>query len=355
MKNKKTLFIHATNIHQGGGRTLLLRTLKSLPKDFEIYIFVDARMTLPADIKLSGRVNIEIVKPTIVQRLKAEWRLSQLANDHDVVLCFGSLPPLFKTDAFTNVFVQNKYLIDQSSLSKFPLKTRLRLAIERLWFSSRLCHADAFTVQTPSMKLLIQDRLSKQSIPVHVFPFVDDSVPYLRTLPEPKKNPSSLYDFVYVASGEPHKNHKRLIEAWILLSKELHFPKLALTLDQHQFPDLCCWLDKVKAEYHLSIQNLGTLPHEQVKLLYQNAGALIFPSTLESFGIPLIEARQAGLPVIASELDYVRDILDPEQSFDPHSANSIAHAVKRFLQIKNSTLPLMDAAEFLQQIIRQAL
>ena len=79
--------------------------------------------------------------------------------------------------------------------------------------------------------------------------------------------------------------------------------------------------------------------------------ALIYPSTLESFGLPLIEARDAGLPILASELDYVRDTVDPEESFDPHSPISVARAVKRFLGIQEQRLAITDAKAFLQNIM----
>jgi glycosyltransferase involved in cell wall biosynthesis len=96
---------------------------------------------------------------------------------------------------------------------------------------------------------------------------------------------------------------------------------------------------------------MGSLSHGDVLKLYKDMGALIYPSTFESFGLPLIEARQAGLPVLASELDYVRDVIDPEQSFDPYSATSIARAVKRFMAVDELLLPLLDAKGFLDKII----
>ena len=86
--------------------------------------------------------------------------------------------------------------------------------------------------------------------------------------------------------------------------------------------------------------------------LYNQAGALIYPSTLESFGLPLIEARQANFPVLASEFDYVRDELDPDQSFDPSSEVSIARAVKRFMGLNESGLPLVDAKAFFSHILK---
>jgi len=100
----------------------------------------------------------------------------------------------------------------------------------------------------------------------------------------------------------------------------------------------------------LRIHTLGVLPHDQLLALYRESKALIYPSGFESFGLPLVEAKMAGLPVLAPELDYVRDIVNPVESFDPSSPISIARAVKRFLNEKHSTFKLVDAQSFLNHV-----
>jgi hypothetical protein len=46
----------------------------------------------------------------------------------------------------------------------------------------------------------------------------------------------------------------------------------------------------------------------------------------------------------------VRDVIDPEHAFDPNSPVSIALAVKRFMDIPEPPLPLMDAKTYLAKI-----
>ena len=87
--------------------------------------------------------------------------------------------------------------------------------------------------------------------------------------------------------------------------------------------------------------------------LYGKASALIYPSTLESYGLPLLEARAAGLPILTGELDYVRDIVDPEQTFDPRSALSIARAVKRFMGAPQKRPPGETAERFLERLMAE--
>jgi glycosyltransferase involved in cell wall biosynthesis len=159
------------------------------------------------------------------------------------------------------------------------------------------------------------------------------------------------FDFLYVASGEPHKNHRNLVDGWCKLAEAGHFPSLCITVDDYIFPDLCSWIDERIAFYGLKIINLGNIPACDVKLLYRQVGALIFPSKFESLGLPLIEARQARLPIIAPEVDYVRDILDPVEAFDPGSPISIARAVRRFLGDRESPLSVLHTDEFINTII----
>ena len=59
------------------------------------------------------------------------------------------------------------------------------------------------------------------------------------------------------------------------------------------------------------------------------------------------------MPALASELDYVRDVLDPEQTFDLNSDISVARAVKRYLGIAEEPLPFQDATGFVEYILRK--
>ena len=343
------VFIHAANVHQGGGRSLLDALLKSF--NGAVILLVDERMHLPVD--MSKNIHVKRVKPSIVQRLLAERWLAENVASEDVVLCFGNLPPLFKLHGYTEVFLQNRYLIENVSLSGFSFKVHLRLVVERLWLSWMMKNVDAFIVQTPTMKRLLESKMQLK-VPVRVFPFVADPNGYVRDLTQLKVRKDIVFDFVYVASGEPHKNHRRLIEAWCLLAEEGVFPSLTLTLSEDRFTGLCRDIDELRQRHKLQVKNVGELFHKDVFALYKNAGAAIYPSTFESFGLPLIEARQAGLPILASELDYVRDVINPEHTFDPESVVSIARAVMRFMGKDEVPLPLLDACRFMASVVERA-
>lgn len=343
------LIIHAPNVHLGGGRTLLMALLKAAAYSGQCLAVVDARMKISTS--LTQNVLIQRVRAGFIDRLKAEWNLRRRTTEKDTVLCLGNLPPLFKIKAKAFVFVQNRYLVEKTSLKGFRAVVRLRIMLERRWLAWRAVTADGFIVQTATMQRIMNKNMG---IIPDVIPFSEATKNYSRSAAGTAVSSSKKYDFLYIASGEPHKNHRRLIEAWCMLAEEGIYPSLCITVQKVSVPDLCEWIEQVTKTFALRIENIQDVNYTDASRLYVEAGALIYPSMLESMGLPLIEARCACLPILASEMDYVRDVIDPEQSFAPDSAISIARAVKRHLGIKEKPLPLRDAEGFLKCIMSKS-
>jgi glycosyltransferase involved in cell wall biosynthesis len=338
------LIIHAPNVHQGGGKTLLLSLLRAAVDRTSCTLLADGRLTLPQD--LTDALKLYRFVPTIVGRLRAERWLRSIARSNDVVLCFGNLPPLYALDAQVCLFLQNRYLCDAIPLSGFPWSVRARIAIERFLVRRLVHHAGILIVQTPSMQECARVALGVEAA---LAPFVEGAT---RLAPRTGKSPTAPAlpkKLIYVASGEPHKNHRILLQAWRLLAREGITAELHLTLEAGEFARS---LAAVCAEADWrQVVNHGEVNGGAVSTLYAGMDALIYASTLEAFGLPLIEAKLAGLPVIAPELDYVRDVVVPDQTFDPGSPRSIARAVKRFLGLPGDHVQLLDPAEFVERIL----
>lgn len=346
MNKQSCLFIYADNIHQGGGSTLLRALIESLPLDAKTYLILDARMHFS-----TGQDGAEIirVKPTIFSRFMSELWILRKIQSNDVALFFGNLPPLFRLKGRVKVYLQNRYIVDNFSLKKLTFKVKFRIAIERLLFRLSCKYADEYIVQTPTMKALLVKVIGGY-IPVEVLPFAGSSLP-ISPAKSSMSDPAQPNRFCYIASGEPHKNHIMLIEAWRLLAEEGIFPALQLTVDEDAYPDLAMLINSSVAMHRLNIQNLGSIPHERVIETYRNVDALIYPSLFESFGLPLVEASQAGIAILASELDYVRDVSSPSETFSPKSPQSIARAVKRFIGRPDMPMQLLSADQFFQTIV----
>ena len=347
MTPPRALLLHAPNVHTGGGFVLLKALLAAWPGGRPLVVLLDTRargqVVLPADARVTW------VAPNPGSRLNAEIYLGKVSRPGDTVLCFHGLPPLLSNRAEVVVFLQNRLYLDNKLATKYKLTTWLRLLCER--FVSRIFRyrVAKYIVQTPSMRRAVSQWYGAQAL---------SCLPMIRELPFVNAMPNSFerngvtpkWDFVYVADGEAHKNHRVLLAAWQLLAQDGLHPSLALTLSSRDLV-LKRELEAQAIAAGLRIQDLGQMPHESVFSLYSTAKAMIFPSTSESFGLPLIEAAHAGLPILAPELDYVRDVCSPVQTFDPTSPVSIARAVKRFLAVPDPVRQLRSPQQVWQEFL----
>jgi glycosyltransferase involved in cell wall biosynthesis len=327
-----SIVLYAPSVHTGGGLVLLRSLLQAWPAGEPMRAFFDARArnALP----LPPLTQAHWVQPSLSARLGAEQQLRDVARPGDTVLCFHGLPPLYRNAGRVVVFQQNRIHLGLMPLHNFGPRTALRLALERVIARAFRHHAADYIVQTPTMARELQ-RWHGGRPSIRVLPFADPvCVP---ATAEPS------WDFVYVADGVVHKNHQRLLQAWVLLAQQGLRPRLALTLGARD-QALIDQVDELRRSTGVEVDNHGVITHEQVLALYGRSRALIYPSLGESFGLPLLEARQVGLPILAAELDYVRDVCEPTQSFDPLSPISIARAVRRFLEQPEPVLAVQSPA-----------
>lgn len=343
------LVIHAPNVYQGGGKTLLTALLSALDAGAHGHLLLDGRFDIPSCLPV-GMI-ARTFPPTLAGRLRAESCLSRVATLNSRILCFGSLPPMKQCRGRVAVFVQNRNIVGCTDVSDYPRKQRLRIAVERLWFRRFSKNADQFIVQTATMRDLLSRVLGPNG-DIRIVPLVPEAL--LESHPArdvASRTADKTHDFCYVSTGEPHKNHRRLIEAWILLAQQRRFPSLCLTVSPAAFPRLHGWIAGAKQRYGLNLENVGYVPARRINGIYACSRALIYPALYESFGLPLLEARRNGLKLVAAELDYVRDIVEPDVSFDPTSALSIARAVERFCHGVNPHTPLVDGQGFIRRLL----
>lgn len=338
---QKSLVIHAPNVHTGGG-LVLLQELLGIQNLSARWIQLDQRIQ-----NINALDGISYVKRSIIGRFIAEWKLLRKAQSSDTVLCFHGLPPLFPISSRIVVFLQNRILLDARMLTGYPFITKIRILVERLWLKTAHRTSIKYIVQTPSMQAVTRKYLGDNA-DIVILPFAPS-----RTTPTQKQALHKKYDFVYVASGEAHKNHINLLEAWRLLALNSTLrPSLALTIDCTLYPFLTEQVKKYTEEFKLNIFNLGQMDANGIADVYLSSSAVIFPSLAESLGLPLIEAARYDLPILASELDYVRDIALPVQTFNPNSAISIERAVKRFLNKNETMVHISSVDDFLTEVLK---
>lgn len=330
--NKK-LIINASNIKSFGGLILLKEIILNLNHKYETVLLLNIN-SKPQLNDVECPKNTYFFSSSLAGRFKCELFLKKISHSQDKVLCFGNLPPLFNLPSTVFVFFHNVTML--KNISKFGLY---------FFLSSKKFN---FIVQSNSVKKMLSSSYLNNNNKIYILPFYKS---INRSKYANNKSDRSNCTFIYPANGELHKNHTNLIKAWINLSKEKIFPKLVLTICDKKNLNL---LDKINhsiEKYNIDIVNIGEVPHSNLLKELASSSALVYPSLNESFGIPLIEARLLNIPIISSELDYVRDLVSPVQSFDPNSPLSISRAVKRFLNIEKPTQKVGSPKEFIEFIL----
>jgi glycosyltransferase involved in cell wall biosynthesis len=93
-------------------------------------------------------------------------------------------------------------------------------------------------------------------------------------------------------------------------------------------------LKKVVAKEKLDgrVEFLGGVPGEQLVNLYRRCGVFVFPSTVETFGNPLVEAMACGAPIASSNSAAMPEVVgDAAVFFDPDDVDDMASAIDRLM------------------------
>jgi glycosyltransferase involved in cell wall biosynthesis len=87
----------------------------------------------------------------------------------------------------------------------------------------------------------------------------------------------------------------------------------------------------------------GYLTGADYEAVWAGAGALVFPSNYEGFGLPLLEAMEWGIPIIASNLPSLREVAASAALFvDQHSPDAIARGLQAICENENLRNSLIE-------------
>ncbi len=150
--------------------------------------------------------------------------------------------------------------------------------------------------------------------------------------------------FLYVGSVYPHKNLERAVEAVQELNKKKE-EKVLLLIASKESEFLVRLGNKIKdlnaSEY---VKLLGFVPDKKLSALYKNAQAFVFPTLLEGFGLPGIEAMAAGTLLLSSDIPTLKEIYkDNCFYFNPYDFTSIEREMHYVLSLTPSQRKKMIA------------
>jgi glycosyltransferase involved in cell wall biosynthesis len=148
--------------------------------------------------------------------------------------------------------------------------------------------------------------------------------------PEPYEELVGKKFIMYVGRSTPHKNLSRLLEAYAQL-KAKH-PELLLVFAGKKDVLYRRLRREAKRQEIEGVVFTDFIPDEQLRWLYENCQAYVFPSLSEGFGLPGLEAMASGAPVVSSNATCLPEVYgDAAHYFDPENVDEMAEKINDVL------------------------
>lgn len=338
MPGRRILF-DASMIQGGGGFTFVANVLPALARAFpgdQFRVFVrnpDLASALP---ELPNLETDRLPNPSLKERLRftylevpriaSVWRADLIFVAGDYTPLWASCPMISSAqNANTTLSLLALHALygPRQVVRIFTLRQLARL-------SARLCDAihyvSADAARSMGDALHVPER--KRAFTHHG---IDAAAWRSQTATSPHPRPFVLS----VSSVYPYKNYVRLIEAWTIVSRRrAGTPDLVIVGDNQDARTFAAMEAAREAAGSLAkrIHFVGEVAHGEVPRWYAHAELFVFPSYLESFGLPLLEAMAAGTPLVASDLPVFREIADDAAFYaDPHDSAALASAIESAL------------------------
>jgi glycosyltransferase involved in cell wall biosynthesis len=302
------ILLDALYINNSGGKVLLDYLITTLEHgEVEVHYLLDQR--IEGDHPAVNN-KVTYLPASLLSRHRF---YKTLDVRYATVLCFGNLPPTVSMTGKVYTYFHQKLFLEIPQNLDFKSKCIFKLKKGILKFLAG--NTDFWLVQSQVMKLGLLDRsIAKKKDTVNLMPFFP-------SIPKAEAIVRSSTNYCYVSSGSEHKNHFRLIEAFILFSETAKDAVLELTVGK-EFVELCSFIDdQIQKGY--AIVNHGTVQRQELAPIYTRCKFLVFPSLSESFGLGIVEALEFDCKVIGANLPYMHEVCEPSITFNPLSVDSI--------------------------------
>lgn len=130
---------------------------------------------------------------------------------------------------------------------------------------------------------------------------------------------------VAVSSGSTHKNLEGITRAMAVLQRDDYDLVMVGAHTSSVF-------NSVEAGSQARVRRLGYITDRELRAIYENARALVYPSLYEGFGLPPLEAMACGCPVIVSNVASLPEVCgDAALYCDPRDPQQIAARIADLL------------------------
>ena len=306
----RKIIVNATALTTGGGINILNQFIDHLSEGDEYLIFINSKLNIQ-----STKTNVNFVKKNInsfLDRLIQDfYGINRWLNKNKI---YPSATISLQNTNFrysNNIpnFIYFHQALPFSSKRWNPFKKTERT----LWFYKNVYPFFIKLFINKNTEIFVQTNSVRNNFAYH-FNFPINKIHVV----SPKFNPLTInhaehlslkcdedrLNIFYPATTFPYKNHQIILNALNKID-----PELVKLITLH----LTCKRSDLKylepLFHNININFLGEIPHSKVIETYLRSDALLFPSYIETYGLPLIEAASLGLPIIVADLPYAREVL----------------------------------------------
>lgn len=322
-QRKKTIQVHATNVTGLGAEQVLfsLVNAKLLSANGGVNLLVAHNSEFVAMRRTNLRVKV-------FKRLLPK-SLSRLLECIFSWIYFANLPTLVLGDIPLKGLDNQVVLVHQPNLIRPRVNPHsgrsFAWKVQRLLFSFNQKSAKFIVVQSDAM---YNDLLmSYPSLSNRIVCIPQPAPTWLKRL-ENVSYKGEKYVFFYPSAGYPHKKHEFFIQ--------VHKYILSNQIKQNDFE---VWVTLPEARFekfrHVPwLKNLGLLGRDEMNMVYSQTNSLLFISSLESFGLPLVEALSLNMPIYAVDLPYVRSLCENKINyFDAYVPGDFVRGLRNIVDL----------------------
>lgn len=142
---------------------------------------------------------------------------------------------------------------------------------------------------------------------------------------------------LFVGTVQPRKNLVRLVEAFSVICKghalKRRDPYRLMIAGKRGWMSEEIYGAPKKYGVEDRVKFLGRVSDEELPSLYKNASLFVYPSLMEGFGLPVLEAMMMGVPVITSDKGALAEVAGGASlQIDPENVRELAESMIRVLK-----------------------
>lgn len=322
------IFVSATALTSGGGLITLKQFLDNIPSaSTDIYYIFCTVRSLPHEY---NRKNIKFIFPSHTKGLgRIYWDhfgLKKWAKIHHIapnlIISLQNTPVSFDKKTPQIVYIMQAIPFVDINWNIFKKDERI------LWFYKniyplfmRLGLRKNFTVVTQS-KWIKNYFAKKFNFPLENIRPIRPIIHITSDVSEESLS-KDTYNIFCPSSPFSYKNNIEIANALIFLKstgKDISNLRIYVTFEEKD--DIILYKNIQKNGLEKNFSFIGRIPYNQMLAYYKASNLVVFPSYLETFGLPLLEAASFGKPILCTNEAYSREVVESYEGAKLLSKNS---------------------------------